>query len=145
MAARAYLALRRPADAITHLKRVTTVQRDNISAHNLLAQAQMRLGQFHQAVDTLAAVLKLDERNSSSYYNLAVCQMHHGGVTQVVDTLNRAVSMFGAPFVASWAGSADLAPLRTNDYFKSWEARLGSNPPPTPATNGPPAQPAPAA
>ena len=128
MAARSCLALRMAPEAVEHLKRVTSVQRDNIAAFNLLAQAYTMLGQYDQAESTLEAVLKLDTKNSSSYYNLAVCRARQHQVADVVDVLNQAVTLFGAPFVASWAGSPEFAGLGTNQVFMTWKQNLTLSP-----------------
>lgn len=135
MAARTCLALNRAADAVVHLKKVTGVQHDNVAALTLLAQAYTLQGQYAQAETTLQTVTRLDAKNSSSYYNLAVCRSRQNQVTGVVEVLNTAVTLFGAPFVASWVGSAEFAACRTNAAFASWQKSLEATPAPA-VTNG---------
>ena len=56
----------------------------------------------------------------------------------MVDVLNQAVTLFGAPFVASWAGSPEFANLGTNQLFITWKQSLTQSPgSPAPATNAP--------
>lgn len=136
MAARACLALGRAGEAVDHLKKVTGVQHSNVTALNLLAQAFTLQGQYTQAEATLQTVIQLDAKNSSSYYNLAVCRSRQNQVTGVVEVLKSAVTLFGAPFVASWAGSPEFAACRTNSVFTKWQNDLAAIPPPA-ATNAP--------
>ena len=137
MAARACLAIGLNEEAVDHLKKVTGVQRDNTAAFNMLAQAYSSLGQYAQAEDTLLQVLKLDEKNSAGYYNLAVCRAHRGSATGAVEVLTRAVSLFGAPFVASWAASPEFTSISTNVVFADWRKELSAGPKPAAAKKTP--------
>lgn len=129
LAARICLALGQAKEAVEHLEKVVGVQRENASALNLLAHAQTLQGQYGPAEKTLKQVLKLDDRNSASYYNLAVCRARQNAVTGVVEVLNTAVTMFGAPFVASWTASEEFVPLMSNSFFAAWHKTLKDGPP----------------
>ena len=133
MAAHACLATGKNDEAVDHLKKVTGVQRDNTPAFNMLAQAYSSLGDFAQAEEVLQQVLKLDGKDSAGYYNLAVCRAHRGSATGAVEVLNRAVSLFGAPFVASWAASPEFTAISTNAVFADWRKELAAGPKPAAA------------
>ena len=121
IAATAYLAMERIEEAVPHLRRQISVNRENVVAQNNLAVAYSRLGEYARAVTLFLDVLEADPRNAITYYNLAVSYAQQGDAGRAVETLETAADRFGFPFVSAWFKSRDFDPIRTTDRFQRLE------------------------
>lgn len=119
IAALAYIAMDRTADAVPHLRRQISVNRENVVAQNNLAVAYSRLGEYARAVTLFLEVLDADPGNAITYYNLAVCYSQQGDTRQAVETLQHAAERFGHSFVSAWFRSKDFDPIRESEAFRN--------------------------
>jgi len=119
VAALALLQLGQVNEAITHLRRLVSLNRENLIYRNYLAVALMRLGQHEQAETVLRDVLAEDPSNSVVYYNLAVSYAQQENAQAAVDMLQSAAQQFGMPFVMAWFESRELDPIRDTPAFQA--------------------------
>ncbi len=122
IAALAYIAMDRIEEAVPHLRRQVSVNRENMVARNNLAVAYSRLGQYARAVTLFRGVLESDPGNAITYYNLAVCYAQQGHALDAVDMLERAADRFGYSFVSAWFKSRDFDPIRGAEAFQALES-----------------------
>lgn len=133
LAATALLNLNATADAIVHLKKLVSLNRDDLNLQNNLGMAYLKIGDFRAALQTFNEVLKLDEANSVAHYHLAVTYARQGQATNAVDLLGKSAQRFGASFVTTWTQSTDFDPIRTDPLFQRFLETSAATP--APATN----------
>ena len=117
IAADAYLNTDRTALAIPHLKKLVSLERDNIVAQNKLGVAYSLMGEYVKAIQLFNGVLDKNAADSTTYYNLAVCYAKQSMTDQAVETLARAQALFPKDFVNTWMQSRDFDPIRNESLF----------------------------
>ena len=117
IAANAYLNTDRKGMAVTHLRRIVLLQRDNPFAQNKLAVTYTQMGEYVKAIQLFNEVLANKSADSMTYYNLAVCYAKMSDADQAVETLTRAMSLFGRDFVNIWIQSPDFDKIRNESIF----------------------------
>ena len=117
IAANAYLNTDRKGLAVTHLRRIVGLQRDNPFAQNKLAVTYTQMGEYVKAIQLFNEVLANNTADSMTYYNLAVCYAKMSDADQAVETLTRAMSLFGRDFVNIWIQSPDFDKIRNETIF----------------------------
>lgn len=117
VAANALLGMDDPAQAIAHLRRLVTLNRDDLAAQNNLGVTLMKVQDFKTAQATFREILRSDANNSVAFYNLAVCHAKQGNVVDAVDTLSTASEKFGSGFVLTWTQSGDFDSIRSDARF----------------------------
>lgn len=105
------------AEAVVHLKKLVSLNRDNITLHNNLGAAYIKLGDFRSALQTFREVLRLDEGNTVAHFNLAVTYAKQGDTTNTVDVLSQAARRFGNSFVTTWTRGAEFDAVRNDPGF----------------------------
>ena len=110
--------------AIPHLRKVVSIEKENIVAKNNLAVAYSRKGDFERAIELYQNVIDQDQTISITYYNLAVCYANRGDPNRVVDTLKNAASLFGQSFVQTWVNGHDFDVVRGDPKFVELVGRL---------------------
>ena len=106
-----------PAEAVLHLKKLVTLNRDNITLHNNLGAAYIKLGDLRSALQTFSEVLRLDDGNTVAHFNLAVVYAKQGDITNTVEVLNQASRRFGNSFVTTWTRGSEFDALRDDPGF----------------------------
>ena len=144
IAANAYLNTDRKGLAVSHLRKIVLIERDNPFAKNKLAMTYTQMGEHVKAIQLFSELLADNTADSMTYYNLAVCYAKMSDANQAVETLTRATSLFGRDFVRSWLQSPDFDNIRNERIFlalqSSDDSRGGTNAPAAnlaPATNVP--------
>jgi tetratricopeptide (TPR) repeat protein len=117
IAANAYLNTDRKGLAVTHLRKIVVLQRDNPFAQNKLAMTYTQMGEYVKAIQLFNEVLANNTADSMTYYNLAVCYAKMSDADQAVETLTRAMSLFGRDFVSIWIQSPDFDKIRNESIF----------------------------
>lgn len=117
IAADAYLNTDRTALAIPHLKKLVSLERENIVAQNKLGVAYSVMGEYVKAIQLFQGVLDKNAADSTTYYNLAVCYAKQSMTDQAVETLARAQALFPRDFVNTWMQSRDFDPIRNDPLF----------------------------
>ena len=117
IAANAYLNTDRKGLAVTHLRKIVALQRDNPFAQNRLAVTYTQMGEYVKAIQLFNGVLANNGADSMTYYNLAVCYAKMSDSDQAVETLTRAMSLFGRDFVNIWVQSPDFDKIRNESIF----------------------------
>lgn len=127
IAANAYLNTDRKGLAVTHLRKIVVLQRDNPFAQSKLAVTYTQMGEYVKAIQLFNEVLEDNTADSMTYYNLAVCYAKMSDADQAVETLTRAMSLFGRDFVNIWVQSPDFDKIRNESIFMALQTS-GSNP-----------------
>lgn len=117
IAASSYMMTGKAAEAIPHLRRMASLEPDNLVFQNRLVQAHMRAGDFDKALQLFQSVRAIDPGNSAVYYNLAACYALQNRPEMAVQTLNEALQLFDPSFVAAWLQGPDFDFVRTNELF----------------------------
>lgn len=117
IAANAYLNTDRKGLAVSHLRKIVLLQRDNPFAQNKLASTYTQMGEYVKAIQLFNEVLANNKADSMTYYNLAVCYAKMSDADQAVETLTRAMSLFGKDFVNIWVQSPDFDNIRNESIF----------------------------
>ena len=125
-AARAYLNLDRAEPAISHLRRILSIDRDHRPAQSLLGIAYRKQRAFGKAIRLFQEQMKRDDQDSMLFYNLAVCYAELGDTPQSVEWLQRAADLFGNSFVSTWLESADFDRYRTEEAFQHLSESLSA-------------------
>lgn len=137
IAASALLQMEDPAGAITHLRRLTSLNRDDLVAQNNLGVALMKVRSFKEAIATFRGILRVDPGNSVAFYNMAACQAQQGNAIEAVALLGEAAGKFGSTFVLTWAQSRDFDPIRGDERFVRFVARGAQGDAPAADASGP--------
>lgn len=124
LAATALLNLNRPDEAINHLKKLTTLNREDLTIENALGTTYLKIGDFRSALQTFREILKISPDNTTAYYNMAVAYARQMKDTDTVDTLSKAKELFGSSFVSTWITSSDFDPVRETAAFQSFLKEL---------------------
>ena len=135
IAANAYLNTDRKGLAVTHLRKIVLLQRDNPFAQNKLAVTYTQMGEYVKAIQLFNEVLANNSADSMTYYNLAVCYAKMSDADQAVETLTRAMSLFGRDFVNIWIQSPDFDKIRNETIFMALQTS-GSKPGETATPSG---------
>ena len=122
IAADAYLNTERKGLAVSHLRKIVLLQRDNPLAQNKLAATYAQMGEYVKAIQLFNEVLANNQADSMTYYNLAVCYAKMSEADQAVETLTRAMSLFGRDFVNTWLKSPDFNTIRDDSIFIALQA-----------------------
>ena len=122
IAANAYLNTDRNGLAVSHLRKIVLIERDNPFARNKLAMTYTQMGEYVKAIQLFSELLANNTADSMTYYNLAVCYAKMSDADQAVETLTRATSLFGRDFVRSWLQSADFDNIRKERIFMAMQA-----------------------
>jgi predicted Zn-dependent protease len=117
IAANAYLNTDRKGMAVSHLRKLVLLQRDNPILQNRLAVTYTQMGEYVKAIQLFNEVLANNTADTMTYYNLAVCYAKMSDADQAVETLTRAMSLFGKDFVNTWIQSADFDKIRKEPIF----------------------------
>lgn len=117
LAAEALLKQNVTADAIVHLKKLTSLNRDNLALQNNLGAAYIKVGDYRSALQTFREVLRMDEGNSVAHFNLAVAYAQQQQASNSVEVLTQAARRFGHPFVATWTRGAEFDAVRDDPVF----------------------------
>lgn len=141
IAAAALNLLKQPQQALAHLKRLATSNRDDLVTQNNLGAAYLAVNDYRNALLTFLEVLRVDPGNSVAFYNIAVVHARQGAAGDVVDTLTQAARKLGATFVFTWTQSHDFDPVRSEPRFQRFVEQRGEPPSlgPGPATSAAPA------
>ena len=126
IAATAYLNTDRKGLAVSHLRKIVLLQRDNPFAQNKLAVTYAQMGEHVKAIQLFNEVLANNTADSMTYYNLAVCYAKMSDADQAVETLTRAMSLFGKDFVNMWVQSPDFDKIRNESIFMALQTSQGS-------------------
>lgn len=129
IAASALNELKQPQEAITHLRRLASMNREDLAVQNNLGVAYLAVRDYAGALAIFREVLRADPNNSVAFYNLAVCHAHRNSVDESVDVLKQAAQKFGHPFVLAWTQSTDFDPIRTQGRFIDFVDRRDETPP----------------
>ncbi len=121
-------------EALVHLKKLASLNRDDLSLQNNLGLAYLKTGDYRSALQVFQEVLRLEEGNSVAHYHLAVTYAGQGQATQAVEVLNKAAQRFGTAFVGTWTQGADFDPIRQDPAFQRL-LNEGPAPVPTGVTN----------
>lgn len=117
IAATAYLNTDRKGMAVSHLRKLVLLQRDNPVVQNRLAVAYTQMGEYVKAIQLFNEVLANNTADPMTYYNLAVCYAKMSNADQSVETLTRSMSLFGKEFVNMWMQSPDFDTIRNEPIF----------------------------
>ena len=117
LAADALLKQNITADAIVHLKKLASLNRDNLTLQNNLGAAYVKVGDYRSALQTFREVLRMDEGNSVAHFNMAVAYAQQNQASNSVDVLTQAARRFGHPFVTTWTRGAEFDPVRNDPTF----------------------------
>jgi Flp pilus assembly protein TadD len=124
IAADAYLNTDRTGWALPHLRKITSLDRDNVPARSRLALAYAQLKEYSKATDILNQLLKEGHADSSIYFNLAICLAQQGKAGPTIDTLKQARDLYGKSFVYSWIPSNKFDPIRQNQAFVAFAREI---------------------
>jgi len=119
VAAMSLIGLGRLNEAIPHLRRLVSLNRENLLYRNNLAVTYSRLGLHEQAETLLREVLNDDPSNSITYYNLAVSYAQRNAAQPAVEILTSAARRFGMSFVNAWLESREFDPIRDTAEFRA--------------------------
>lgn len=117
LAAEALLKQGITVDAIVHLKKLASLNRDNLTLQNNLGAAYVKVGDYRSALQTFREVLRMDEGNSVAHFNMAVAYAQQNQASNSVDVLTQAARRFGHPFVITWTRGAEFDPVRDDPMF----------------------------
>lgn len=133
IAANAYLNTDRKGLAVSHLRKIVLIERDNPFAKNKLAMTYTQMGEHVKAIQLFSELLADNTADSMTYYNLAVCYARMSDANQAVEILTRASGLFGRDFVRSWLQSPDFDNIRDKPVFLALQSsdasRGGANAP----------------
>lgn len=135
IAAQAYLATDRKALAIPHLKKIVTLEKDNIVAQNKLGRAYADLGEYVKAIQVFNDVLAQNDNDATTFYNLAACYARQGLAEDAATVLSRAAPRFGNQFVAAWVQNPEFENIRSNRIITALIENLSLPPGNGSATN----------
>jgi tetratricopeptide (TPR) repeat protein len=124
MAAQASLLLDDPEEAITHLRRLVNMNRENLWARSNLGLAYLKTGQIGDARKAYRDIIQDVPTDSAAYFNLAMCEARAGDAAKVVETLAGAASAFGDPFIHAWLSSPEFDGIRTAEVFAVFQNRI---------------------
>jgi tetratricopeptide (TPR) repeat protein len=93
------------------------LNRGNVTALTLLANAYAQQGAHELAVQILQEVIDIDAGNAMAYYELAVSYVQLGAAERCIETLQLAIDRFGLAFVSAWLGSEAFDAMRQEATF----------------------------
>jgi len=124
-----YLELKRPADALPHLRSAVKLRSEDQGAHFYLAMALMQLGRTDQAIPEMEVALRLDPENEAAVNNLATMYLQKKQFDSAVPLLER-ITREHPQDVAAFVnlGLAQMLQKQLSQSMTSFERALQLNP-----------------
>ena len=118
IAAAAFLKTDQPRAAASHLRKIVSLEFDNLDVQSELADAYSLAGDHEKAVEILEGVLQKDSSNAPAYFNLVVCYARQAMTNEAAEALNRAVAGVGTNQVNEWILKPEFDSLRGHPAFQ---------------------------
>ena len=134
IAADALLKTGQPRAAVSHLRKMASLEFDNLDVNNDLANAYSLAGDHEQAIQTVEGLLQKDPAYAPAYFTLAVCYARQSMTNEALEVLHRASTNVGGDRVSEWLAKPELEGLRKASLTEMPEALPKETTPSSPGT-----------